>query len=329
MNTKTLFINNQASSDAVDTYPTISEALLHIPDDDDIPVRLLVSPGRYYEKLIIAKPNLTLEGTGDSPSDTVIYFDDYAFADMPDGSKRGTFRSFTLLVDAYNVTLRNLTIENSSGDPITHGQAIALYADGDNLICENCRLLGHQDTLFTGPLPLKELQPHGFVGPKEYAPRLATHQLYSNCYICGDVDFIFGSATVYFDCCTIESLYREKTAAEPQGYVTAASTYEGQEYGYVFNNCRIISAGCRPGSVYLGRPWRDYARTVFINCDLGSHISPLGFHDWNKPAAREHCFYATYGCTQAGDHFAPGCDFASELTSEEATSYSRASILGF
>ena len=169
----------------------------------------------------------------ESSSDTVISYDDYALDLMEDGSKRGTFRTYTLFIDTHDVTLQHLTIENASGDSATHGQAIALYADGDRLTIDSCRLLGHQDTLFTGPLPEKERQPGGFIGSKQFAPRINGRQYYKNCYICGDIDFIFGSATAYFEHCTLESLLRTKTSEQSdsvsdtsafppiQGYVTA------------------------------------------------------------------------------------------------------------
>lgn len=309
-------------------FHSITEALESIPVSEGIPVTIALAPGIYYEKVTIDRPHVTLTGTGSSECDTVIRYDDYANSIMPDGKKRGTFRSYTMFIDAHDVTLRNLTVENSSGDSDTHGQAIALYADGDRLLVDSCRLLGHQDTLFTGPLPPKELQPDGFIGPKQFAPRINGRQLYRNCYICGDVDFIFGSATAYFEACTIESLRRSAPETDNgfiEGYVTAASTPEGQEYGYVFSGCHLISRDCPKGSVYLGRPWRDFARTVFLNCTLDAHIHPAGFHDWGKENARATVFYAEYENTSA----LPGtrADFVHTLTPEQAAHFSRAQIL--
>lgn len=303
-------------------FHRIQDAIDSIPDTNHTPVRIALAPGVYHEKLILEKPFVTLCGTGKTPADTIITYSDFGNDTMPDGSRRGTFRSYTLFVHAPDVTLRNLTVENASGDSASHGQAIALYVECDRFFADSCRLLGHQDTLFTGPLPPRELQPNGFLGPTQHAPRVNGRQYYQNCYICGDVDFIFGSATAYFQSCTLESLRRSKPAGgassdpaaahaaskassaalnntAPEGYVTAASTPEGQEYGYVFADCHFLSHDCPAASVYLGRPWRDYARTVLLNCVLDAHIHPAGFHDWNKPQARVHCFYAEYNscCT--------------------------------
>ena len=192
-------------SDNPEHFSSIGSALAQIPANNTTPVIIEIAPGIYHEKLTINKPYITLRGMGESSAHTVISYDDYALNLMEDGSKRGTFRTYTLFIDTHDVTLQHLTIENASGDSATHGQAIALYADGDRLMIDSCRLLGHQDTLFTGPLPEKERQPGGFIGPKQFAPRINGRQYYKNCYICGDIDFIFGSATAYFENCTLES----------------------------------------------------------------------------------------------------------------------------
>lgn len=322
-----------------DTFPTVTAALKSIPADYPGAVTIAIAPGRYREKITIDRPYVMLIGTGKSSEDTVLIFGDYAAAPMPDGSKRGTFRSYSVFIDAHDVTLKNLTIENSSGDSVTHGQAIALYADGDRLFFASCRILGHQDTLFTGPLPPTEIKPGGFIGPKQFSPRINGRQYYKNCYICGDVDFIFGSATAYFENCTIESLRRFDDDTKIQGYVTAASTPVGQEYGYVFSRCSLISDSCPRASVYLGRPWREFARTVFLECSLDAHIHPEGFHDWNKPKARNTVLYAEYrnypGQEALSAQCEGGCclpfpgraDFVAELTAAEAAHFSKEAVL--
>lgn len=307
-------------------FLSVTEALNSIPENNSEPVTILIAPGVYYEKITVNKPFVTLEGSGKSSADTVLTFDDYANFIMEDGMKRGTFRSYSVLIDSHDVTLRNLTVENASGDSKTHGQAIALYADGDRLLIDSCRLLGHQDTLFTGPLPPKEVQKNGFIGPKQFAPRINGRQYYRDCYICGDVDFIFGSATAYFENCTIESLRRSLAEYEIQGYVTAASTPEGQEYGYVFSKCSLVSGDCPAGSVYLGRPWRDHAKTVFLDCAFGSHIHAGLFHDWNKQKARETVTYAVcQSDLREGD--APA-EFVQVLEAGATDAYVKERVLG-
>lgn len=327
MNTICVSKNNKSGH-----FSTITEAVSSIPADNTDFVTVYIEPGVYREKLTIDRPFLIFAGTGNSNTDTVITYDDFAFDFMPDGMKRGTFRSYSVFIDTHDVTMRNLTIENASGDSSTHGQALALYADGDRLVFDNVRLLGHQDTLFTGPLPPKEKELNGFIGPKQYAPRINGRHYYKNCYICGDVDFIFGSATAYFEDCTIESLsryeganaYDENGNPKIQGYVTAASTAEGQKYGYVFSNCKLIAPQCPDASVYLGRPWREFAKTVFLNCEFGPHIHPERFHDWNKKDAHDTIFYGEYENSPAP--LSPA-GFVHLLNDADTTKYTKSAVL--
>ncbi|OXM99842.1 pectinesterase family protein [Bifidobacterium vansinderenii] len=278
---------------------TLAEETRRLRRDARLPITILIHPGTYRERVTITLPYVTLEGV-DAES-TVIALGLGARMPADDGMPLGTFRTYTMLVDADHVTLRDLSIVNDAGDGREVGQAVALYADGDALLVEDCRLLGHQDTLFTGPLPPKELQPGGFIGPKQFAPRRVGRQRYRRCLIAGDVDFIFGGATALFEDCEIRSLDRGE---EVNGYVTAASTPEGRTYGYVFRGCRFTSDGCAPGSVYLGRPWRDFARVALVDCELGEHIRPEGWWDWNKPHARVESRFS--GMELHGPGFHPG-----------------------
>lgn len=273
---------------------------------------ITVKNGYYKERVEITKPGIKL--IGEDCENTVLDFGLYARMIMEDGEKRGTFRSYTMLVNTDNFTCKNMTIINSAGFGSEVGQAVAVYAEGDGIFFENCKFEGHQDTLFTGPLPEKEYEKGGFRGPTEFAERVQGRQLYRRCHISGEVDFIFGSAAAYFDDCDIFSYNCNK---EINGYVTAASTYKDWETGYVFNNCRLTS-DCPANTVYLGRPWRDYAKTVFINCDFGAHIRDEGFHDWNKENARENAFYAVYNCTKNGAEFKPTAPFVKAITKEYA-----------
>ncbi|MGN0746318.1 MAG: pectinesterase family protein [Aristaeellaceae bacterium] len=266
---------------------------------DDAPVTLHLAPGAYREKITLSRPNTTLEG--EDAASTVILWDDGANEMMPDGLKRGTFRSYTMLMDADHVTLRRLSIVNAAAPREKVGQAVALYADGDFFTCEDCVLSSFQDTLFTAPLPPKEIQKNGFLGPKQFTPRRPQRHTYRRCRISGDIDFIFGGAAAWFEDCDIVCVDgREDRTAPGGGFATAASTPEGQKYGYVFRHCRFLGEGVADGSFYLGRPWRDWAKTVLLDCHIGPHIHPEGWHDWGKPHAQEVCFYAEHGCTGPG-----------------------------
>lgn len=304
------------------TYKTINEALAAAKSYKDEPVTIFIAPGVYKERLEIKKPFLTLAKEGDG--EVVITESYYARMKMEDGSNRGTFRTYTMLIDTHDFTANDITIRNDAGPGDEVGQAVAVYADGDRITFNNCRLIGSQDTLFTGPLPPKELQPNGFIGPKQFDPRINGRQYYNHCYICGDVDFIFGSATAYFEECEIYSINRNK---EVNGYCTAPSTPEGQEFGYVFESCKFTS-NCQDSTVYLSRPWRNFAKSVFLNCELGAHIKPEGIHDWNKPDAHATVYYAEYNSKGPGS-VGNRVDFFQMLNSDQATIYSRNNVLGF
>jgi len=301
-------------------YSTIAAALNAATDifkQKEAAIVIELAPGTYQERPEIHTPNITLCGTGKNSSETIITYGNYANEINSDGEKNGTFRTATLFIDADNVSLKNLTVANSAGFGEDIGQALALYADGDRLYFENCRFLGHQDTIFTAPLPPTVLQVNGFRGPKEFAPRRNQAHIYKDCYIAGDVDFIFGSAAAYFENCEIFSSYRPGKIC---GYVTAASTPEGKKYGYIFNKCRFTS-NCPPDSVFLGRPWRDFAKTVIINSYLDEHIHKDGWHDWQKPQAHETTFYAEYNNHGPGADTSNRVDFAHILTDNEAAEY--------
>ena len=142
------------------SFPRIADAIEAAKAYAPMPVTIHIAPGRYHEKLTVSQPHVTL--IGDDASNTILTYDDYAREIMPDGIKRGTFRTYTLFLDAPDITLCNLTVENAAGAGKEVGQAIALYAEGEGIRVENCRLIGSQDTLFTGPLPEKEKEPGGF-----------------------------------------------------------------------------------------------------------------------------------------------------------------------
>lgn len=309
------------AADRTGDFTSVTDALLSIPDTYTDKVTIFIHKGIYRERITVTRPNITF--TGDSADNTVLTYDLYARMTMEDGTKRGTFRTYTCLIDTHDITFRNLTIANTAGPGPKAGQAIALYADGDRLMFDGCRFLGNQDTLFTGPLPPREIEPGGFVGPKQFAPRLNGRHYYRNCYIEGDIDFVFGSATAYFQRC---EFFSKNIGQAVNSYVTAASTPEGQPFGYVMDSCRFTGS-CPPATAYLGRPWREYAKTVLINCHMDSHICPEGWHDWGKTAARTTCFYAEYNSFGTGACTDSRPAWVHKLSADQAGLYSRANVL--
>lgn len=135
-------------------------------------------------------PHTRIEG--ESAETTRITWHDGAAEILSDGKKRGTFRTATLLINARDCALRSVTVENSAYPREQVGQALALYVDGDGFHCEDCTLKSCQDTLFTAPLPPREVQKDGFIGPTQFLPRIPQRQVYRHCRIEGDIDFIFG-----------------------------------------------------------------------------------------------------------------------------------------
>lgn len=292
------------------------------------PVVLHIAEGVYREKLVVSRPNVTF--LGESRERTVLVFGHGANEIEEDGEKRGTFRTATLRVNAPDFTAKHITFQNDAGFGHTVGQAIALYVDGDRCFFEDCGLLASQDTLFDAPLPLDPVKPNG-KGPGEHKPRIRGRHMFYRCFLQGDVDFIFGSGTAWFEECTVFSklpgdrLPPESPDTEAiYGYVTAASTHPDFPYGYVFHRCRL-TGDCPRGSVYLGRPWKEFAKTVFLECELGEHIHPLGWHDWGK--THGNFYYGEYASTGPGASPETRADFSRQLTDEEAQEYTVDKVL--
>lgn len=228
---------------------------------------IFVKKGTYKEKLIVPSWLTNIEICGEDRDNTIITYDDHANVFIPGTDRKmGTFRTYTVRVDGNDITFRNITIENNAA---RLGQAVALHTQGDRLTFVNCRILGNQDTVYTGGIN--------------------TRLYFKDCHIEGTTDFIFGPSTAWFENCTILS--------RTDSYITAASTPQNVEYGYVFNHCKIVAAE-GVSKVYLGRPWRPYAHTLFMNCQLGKHILPVGWHNWsntqNETTAR-YCEYNNHG----------------------------------
>lgn len=300
---------------------TINEALKVAKQYEGKKVTIQIGKGIYKEKLEIKQRNLIFQG--DTGDEVIITYDDYAKFIMPNGEKRGTFRTYSVLIDTDDFIARNIIFQNSAGPGMEVGQALALYIDGDRVTFEQCKMLGSQDTIFTAPMPSMNRIDGKFQEDKELVLIKKQSHYFKECYICGDVDFIFGGATAYFENCEIFSVNRN---LEINGYITAPSTPKGQNYGYVFKNCRFTS-NCEPNSVYLGRPWRDYGRVVIIDSWIGEHIKEEGWHNWNREYAQDTVFFAEYGNRGPGSDVNKRVSWAKQLTKEEALMYSKENVL--
>lgn len=281
------------AQDGSGDYESIVEAIKNTKAFPYERITIFIKNGIYKEKVKIHEWNSNLFLIGESKENTIITYDDY-FNKVGLG-RNSTFYTYTLLVEANNVVLKNLTIENSSGDV---GQAVALSVFSDEVAIINCKLLGNQDTLYASG---------------------KGKQYYKDCYIEGTTDFIFGSATAFFENCEIYS--------KKDSYITAASTQKEVLFGYVFKDCKLTAAdGVQ--EVYLGRPWRVYAKTVFINCELGHHILREGWHNWSKPEAENTAFYAEFENSGKGFQPESRVPWSHQLTKSEAEAYTLKTVLG-
>ncbi|WDF68815.1 pectinesterase family protein [Sphingobacterium oryzagri] len=288
-------------------FTSIQEAINQVRDHAEKRVTIHIKAGTYKEKLVIPayKRNISLKG--EDRENTIISFDDYSGKpfrgiDASGNQKHNTYTTYVLLLSANDCSLENLTIVNTAGSV---GQAVALHIDGDRISIRNCTILGYQDTL--------------------YLARGGTRSFFENCLITGTTDFIFGAATAYFLHCDIESL--------SNSYITAASTTAADAYGFVFESCSLRAKENTVTKVYLGRPWRPFAKTVFLNCDMGSHILPEGWHAWpgdkNFPNKEQTVFYAEHGSKGAGGtDLSKRVSWSRQLRKKALRKHSLSAVLG-
>jgi len=273
-------------------FKTVQAAVDSIASDNDKPKIIYIAPGTYHEKILISQPFVHLVGS--DPEKTVLTYDDFARKKNADGKELGTFGSFSVTVKGKGFEADGLTFENPSAPRKVVGQAVALGVDSDRAVFRNCRFLGNQDTLYAN----------------------SGRQYYYHCLIRGDVDFIFGNAAAVFDHCEIQSSGR--------GYLTAQSrTSDQQTTGYVLTQCKLTAdKNVADGSVYLGRPWRPYARVVYLGCEMGTQINPAGWLKWRPTDTDMKAFYAEYQCTGAGAATEQRVDWSRQLSAAEAEPFS-------
>ena len=228
-------------------------------------LNILIAPGIYKEKVAIVQANISLIGTGREPGDTVITWGDSA---KTTGS---TFKSGTVTVTSDGFAAENLTIRNTWWDdhpsPDDASQAVALQLSSDRAVVDRVRLISGQDTLFAASLTCRSNASN--------APCDASRQLFNDCFIEGNVDYIFGDAKAVFNHCELNS------RQHPVVMITAQSKHFPEENsGYYMLHCSIT--GTDDGNkIMLGRPWRDYATVTFFDTDMREEIWPAGWSDWD------------------------------------------------
>ena len=294
------YITINVALDGSGQFTSIQKAINSIRDFGPGEALIKIKAGTYKEKIVIpsSKHKVTLQG--ENKENTVITNDDYSGKIDAFSEKMTTFNSYTLLVMADEVRISNLTIQNSW---CNKGQAVSLHVEGDRFSIKDSKILGCQDTV--------------------YASGNHSRQYYENCFIEGTTDFIFGSATVVFKNCTIKSL--------ADSYITAASTDQRKKYGFVFFDCKLIA---KDGitKVFLGRPWRSFAKTVFINTEMGNHILPEGWNPWKGdamfPDKEKTVYYAESGSKGEGGNVSKRVSWSHQLSKKELKNYTIEKILG-
>ena len=274
---------DKATPEVQTTFPTIQNALDHHPfAGPGGRVFIEIAPGTYHERVIVTQnhPNITFLGTGAKPEDTVIT------NSLNAKTAGGTFFTETAEINGDGFEADNLTFENTAGNT---GQAVAAAVRADRVVFKHVRFLGHQDTLFAD----------------------FGRQYYLDCFLTGGVDYIFGNAAAVFD-------HSELNSNGP-GFVTAQSrTDPDQTTGFVILNSQITSSinktappmdSSIPGSqsaasahraIGLGRPWRPYARVVFLHDSLPAELLPAGWNNWGKASNEATAWYAEFDSTGPG-----------------------------
>ena len=283
---KTLYVSGSGTGD----YYSIQRAIDVAPPEGAV---ISVTPGTYHEVLTITKPNITIRSRYQDAARTVVV------ADKSAGTSGGTMNSATVNVRADNFTAENITFANDfnrTHEQVPVGsQALALLVTGDRTVFRNVRLLGNQDTVYAG----------------------SKRQYFVDCYIEGNVDFIFGDARAVFEGCEIHS------TPHSGGYITAQGRNSAaQDSAFVFQRCKLTAAPGLTG-VWLGRPWRPYASVVFLNTEMGAHIEPAGWREWHPGETHymETVSYAEFQNTGPGAHPTERDPHTKKLTPAEAVQY--------
>ncbi|KAH0781894.1 hypothetical protein KY290_001492 [Solanum tuberosum] len=250
-------------------YKTIQEAVNAVPKNNPTPFVILIKAGTYKEHIEIDKNKPNVVFIGEGPTKTIITGDRGV---KHDGY--ATWHTCALGVAGEGFVIKDIGIENTAGP--AKEQAVALRINADKAVVHNCKIDGYQDTLYA----------HSF------------RQFYRDCTITGTVDFIFGDASAVFQNCKL--IVRKPGNAQACMITAQGRTVPTSFGGFVIQNCDIkadpaFTSTTPPIKAYLGRPWKEYSKTIIMQSNIDAFIDPTGWAPWNSTDFGLHtCFYAEY-----------------------------------
>ena len=260
---------------------TVSEAIAKVPENNKKRFVILIKAGIYDEQIRIPANKPYISLIGEKAETTKLQFN---LSNKVAGS---TSAAYSFYVGGHDFYAENLTFENTFGQG---SQAVAVVAEADRLVFNKCRFIGWQDTLYAK----------------------GGRQIYKDSYIEGSVDFIFGQAAAVFENCVIHS--------KTDGYIAAPMRFSDKETsGYVFYKSKLTAESSVKG-VYLGRPWRDYGRTVYLETEMGEHIRPEGWHHWEIQREKT-AYFAEYKSSGKGGNAEKRVVWSKQLSKEESTQF--------
>jgi polygalacturonase len=293
------------AQDGSGDFRTVQSAVDALPENGGV---VTIRPGVYREVVTIRKAHVLLRGESNDPSMTTII---YGNSSPKTG---GTFNSATVFVEADNVTLDHLTISNDFASTGGHGQAVALAVTGDRDSFRWLRLHGNQDTLFASSKYC-----YG-----DYGPCVAARQYFANCFIEGNIDFIFGDSVAVFENCELHGTDQGNVM-----FTAQSKHYAEEQSGYVFDHCTLTAAPRSDGIVALGRPWRPHASVVYLHTEIDAKVIPAGWEEWERFGAPSLpvAFYAEFDSTGPGADPTAREMYSHQLTAAEAEKFSPAVVL--
>ncbi|KAL9405856.1 hypothetical protein Peur_002828 [Populus x canadensis] len=265
--------NVVVAADGSGDYKTVSEAVAAAPKKSSTRYVIQIKAGVYRENVEVPKDKHNVMFLGDGRKTTIIT----ASRNVVDGST--TFKSATVAAVGQGFLARGVTFENTAG-PSKH-QAVALRVGSDLSAFYECDMLAYQDTLYAH----------------------SNRQFFINCFIAGTVDFIFGNAAAVFQDCDIHA--RRPDSGQKNMVTAQGRTDPNQNTGIVIQKSRIgATSDLLPVQssfpTYLGRPWKEYSRTVIMQSSITDVIQPVGWHEWSGSFALSTLFYAEYQNSGAG-----------------------------